>query len=240
MVESGGRIEVGEVLARSWSLFVWNVVELLSVVAVIYSPYIVWVMVRGGAGHRYEESVPFLLSVVLSPIATAALTWTVLRRWAGHRVSVGDAVRHGLSQLGTYVGVGVVAGLAIAAGLLLLIVPGIVVACMLAVAAPVAVVEGTDVRESLQRSVELTRGHRVDIFWTLLVIGLVGAAVGFALGLVLGAFDIDDTRVGRLFTHVLLQLVFQALVSVAAVVVYATLRRIHEGKDPLELAAGVE
>ncbi len=240
MEAEGRRVEVGEVLSKTWSLFVWNVVELVSVVAVIYSPYILYVLIRGGSVHRIEASLPFLLAVILSPIATAATTWVVLQRWLNRRVSVAEAVQHGLANLGTYVGVGVVAGLAIAAGLLLLVVPGVVVACMLAVAAPAVVVERGDVRAALQRSVDLTRDHRMEIFWTLLVIGLAGGAVGFALRLVLGAFGLDDTRVGALFSHVLLQVVFQAFTSVAAVVIYVTLRGIKEGAAPEQVAAEAE
>ena len=234
------RVEAGAILSAAWSLFVWNVVELVAVVAVIYSPYIAYVLVRGAGGGRFEASLPFLLAVVLSPVATAAVTWTVLQRQAGRRVGVGDAVRHGLSHLGTYVGVGVIAGLIVAAGFVLLVVPGVVAACILAVAAPVAVVEGTDVRDALRRSAELTSGHRTDIFWTLLVIGLVGGLVQWGLRLVMGAFGLDETRAGDLLTRVLVQLVFQALMSTAAVVVYGTLRRLKEGASLDDLAAGLE
>ena len=61
MEAEGRRVEVGEVLSKTWSLFVWNVVELVSVVAVIYSPYILYVLIRGGSVHRIEASLPFLL-----------------------------------------------------------------------------------------------------------------------------------------------------------------------------------
>ena len=240
MAGSAGRVEAGAILSAAWSLFVWNVVELVSVVAVVYSPYIAYVLLRGAGGHRFEASLPVLLAVILSPVATAACTWTVLQRQAGRRVGVGEAVRHGLTNLGTYVGVGVVAGLVVAGGLLLLVVPGVIAACVLSVAAPAAVVEGTDVRDSLRRSVELTRDHRVDIFWTLLVIALVGVLVQGALHLLLGAFDLTDTRVGALFTHVLTQVVVQALMSTAAVVVYGTLRALKEGASPDDLAAGLD
>jgi hypothetical protein len=55
-------------------------------------------------------------------------------------------------------------GLGVGIGFILLIVPGIILALMWALAIPVAVLEDTGLRESTSRSAELTKGSRGRIF----------------------------------------------------------------------------
>jgi hypothetical protein len=66
-----------------------------------------------------------------------------------------------LIMIGYWIGIGV--------GLVLLIVPGIILLLMWALTIPVAVIEDTGLRDSVNRSAELTKGHRGRVF----VIGLL-------------------------------------------------------------------
>lgn len=67
------------------------------------------------------------------------------------------------------VGLTLFMGVAICLGLILLIVPGVLVALMWCVAAPVLILEGTDIATALRRSVALTDHRR----WKLLLIFVV-------------------------------------------------------------------
>lgn len=55
-------------------------------------------------------------------------------------------------------------GIGIAVGLVLLIVPGVILALMWALTIPVAVIEDKGLADSLSRSAELTKGHRGRVF----------------------------------------------------------------------------
>ncbi len=70
-------------------------------------------------------------------------------------------------------------GVSIAVGMILLIVPGVLIALMWCVAGPVLVLEGTDIATALRRSVTLTDRRR----WKLLLIFVV-------LFLVLGCIEV--------------------------------------------------
>jgi hypothetical protein len=68
----------------------------------------------------------------------------------------GSIVRVALINIGIWIGIGL--------GLLLLIIPGIILALMWALTIPVAVLEDRGLRDSAERSAELTKGTRGRIF----------------------------------------------------------------------------
>src|SRR5689334_3236669 len=121
--------------------------------------------------------------LVLGPISTGAVTYTVFQRMRGRGPDVGESLRVGLSQLGAVLGVAILQGLATLAGSLLCVIPGILFAVMYSVAVPVAVEEKPGIGPSMSRSADLTDGHRWDVFFVLFVLGLLGFALGAAAGL---------------------------------------------------------
>lgn len=77
-----------------------------------------------------------------------------------------------LIMIGYWIGIGV--------GLALLVVPGIILALMWALTIPVAVIEDTGLRDSVNRSAELTKGHRGRVF----VLGLLVIVLWYAIFLI--------------------------------------------------------
>jgi hypothetical protein len=92
------------------------------------------------------------------------------------------------SRLGSMLAVSILMGIGVGLGLVLLIVPGILLAIRWAVATPVVMLEGLGARAAMHRSQELVRGHRKDVFRVLLNIwvrtGLVWLAGSFLIGAV--------------------------------------------------------
>ena len=87
------------------------------------------------------------------------------------------------------IGLAIVAGIGIAIGFVLLIVPGLILLTIWAVAAPVTVIEHPGVFAALGRSRDLVRGHGWQVFGTILLvfaidiaINIVAAIVGAPLG----------------------------------------------------------
>jgi hypothetical protein len=95
---------------------------------------------------------------------------------------VGDLYQRSWSRLGALVELSIRTGFGVAFGLLLLIVPGVLLAIRWALAAPVVMLEGVDARGAMRRSRELVQGHRGAVFRVLLNVWGRVAVVWILLG----------------------------------------------------------
>jgi hypothetical protein len=136
---------------------------------------------------------------------------------------------------------GTLATIGILVGLLLLIVPGFVVAVMWVVIVPAYMIENTGIRGSFSRSQELTLGYRGRIFGLCLiyfiVMFLIGALVGVA---VLVAFPQNFASnlvivqvIGGAISAMIGSIAFSTLIAS----LYYELRQIKEGIGPEALAS---
>lgn len=97
--------------------------------------------------------------------------------------SVGDLLRSVAPVLLPLFGAGIVIGLGAGFGFLLLVVPGLYLVTIWAVAAPVIVVERRGVFDALGRSRQLVRGNGWPVLGVLVVTLLITAVVGISLAL---------------------------------------------------------
>src|SRR4029079_10554080 len=100
--------------------------------------------------------------------------------------------------VGTLILNGILYGIAVAIGFVLFIVPGLILITIWAVVAPSIVVENQGVIDAFGRSRELVRGNGWSVFLTILmaflivviislVFGVIGAAIGDAGRVIIGA-----------------------------------------------------
>ncbi|MDP0959003.1 hypothetical protein Q6334_28190, partial [Klebsiella pneumoniae] len=82
----------------------------------------------------------------------------------GKATSFGQAFDVGVKMFLPLLGFAIIAALGAGLGYLALIVPGVIISVMWSVASPAVVVEKRGVLESLQRSRDLTRGYRWNVF----------------------------------------------------------------------------
>ncbi|MCD6727704.1 MAG: hypothetical protein LT070_10785 [Solirubrobacteraceae bacterium] len=123
--------------------------------------------------------------------------------------------------LGQLILVGLVAGLGIAIGFVLLIVPGLILLTIWAVAAPVVVVERPGVFAALSRSGALTKGNRWQVFGVIVVI----FAVVIAVGIVFGAISaIGDSVVLSFLVQLAMNVLIAPIWALAAAILYFALR----------------
>jgi len=112
--------------------------------------------------------------------------------------SVGELFSHAAPYVGTLVLNGILAGIAIFIGFVLIIVPGLILLTIWAVISPSIVVEDKGVFEAFGRSRELVRGHGWQVFGAIvlaflivfavgIVAGIIGASIGDAGQVILGA-----------------------------------------------------
>jgi hypothetical protein len=118
------------------------------------------------------------------------------------------------SRLGSMLWVSVLMGLGVGLGLVLLIVPGILLAIRWAVAVPVVMLEGVGARAAMHRSQELVHGHRRDVFRVLANIWVRTGLAWIACTLLIGAVSAGTS-------HAALTIWFGGVLAGAFVTPYA-------------------
>lgn len=175
-----------------------------------------------------------LLLGLLAYILTQPITYyATSEAMKGRQVSYREAIRYALRRFFPGFGTEFCVGVLVGTGFVLLIVPGIIVAAVLAVAFPVCVIEQLRPFASLRRSRALTKGNRWKILGIYLLLTIVGLAVtGIAWVIARGAGGLIGGFVG-----VIMRIVLDAFSAVLITVVYHDLRAAREGLDTHRLAA---
>src|SRR5262245_31490579 len=177
-----------------------------------------------------------IVDLIVGQIVAVTLIYGTLQALRGRQVTVGESLSQGFARLGTAIGVAILSGLGVAVGFILLIVPGLILAMMWAVAIPAAVVERTGVIDTLSRSVSLTRERRWRVFGAILVAGIITVlvnAVIVAIAYFVGGVD------STLFVIVIwaATAVSQAFTACVYATLYYFLRREKEGVEIDQIAA---
>jgi hypothetical protein len=99
----------------------------------------------------FVVSIAYLLSQGATVSAVAEL-------YLGRTPAIGESFRKVRGDLGTLYGVALLNGLVVIVGFVLLVIPGFYLLCRLMIAVPAAVLENLGPRDSLERSMALTKG----------------------------------------------------------------------------------
>jgi hypothetical protein len=111
-----------------------------------------------------------IAALVFNALVQGAITVATLADSEGRQASFGECVTIGLGRAIPLILVGIVSSIGIMFGMVLLIVPGIILMLMWAVAPAVIVAERASVFGSLSRSDALTKGARWKILGLLLIL----------------------------------------------------------------------
>lgn len=179
-----------------------------------------------------------LVEWIFNVLLVAAITVTTVETLAGRKVSIGDSLSRGFNSWLPALGTGLAVGIIVGIGTLLLFIPGIIAATILAVAVPAAVIEG---KGGISRSAHLTEGYRMKIFWTWVLLGLVFIGIGIAVGIPMAFIyeAIGDPTV-QMILESLINAIFGTVVSIMPAVFYQRLREIKEDVSVDELVAVFE
>jgi len=236
--------ESGALLGETFSIYFSNFLPFVVLTAIAFSPVLVVALLApfAGGAEPLLQGVSQLGSVLCSPIATAALTFGVVQQMRRREASISDCLRVGLSSLFPVLFVAILQGLAVAAGTLLCLVPGIIVAVMLAVAVPAAVEERPGAMAALNRSSQLTDGYRWQVFGVVFVLGLLNIALSLLMIPLMGGIEgarsmRQDPTTAYTVISELLSLVPTGLTATASAVMYYRLRSLKEGIDVEEIAS---
>lgn len=199
------KISVGRVFQRAFSAIGQNPVVVLGlalIVGALPSLLMTYLFVQLGlaspaalqsgaismSGFFGAVLVSSLIGMIIAALVQAALTRAVVSANEGRRVTFGESLSAGFRKILPLIALSIVFAFAVGIGFVLLVIPGIILLLMWAVAVPVLVIEGTGVFASFGRSAELTKGARwkilglflvlIVIYWLLtVVLGLIGLSM---------------------------------------------------------------
>lgn len=184
--------------------------------------------------------VAVIVYLVVYLFAQGGTVFAVSELYLGRKTTIGACLGRMRGQLASLFGVLVLNGLAVVGGMILLIIPGIYVACRLITCVPAALLEDLGPRSSLERSFALTKGSagRAFVIYVLYFI-LVYAAVflfvtPFAFGIGLSAKDPAMARMWLALTQVgnfLAGVLVAPFLTIATAVFYYDLRVRKEAFD---------
>src|SRR6185312_3411261 len=136
-----------------------------------------------------------IVDLIVGQIVSVTLVYGLMQALRGQQVAVGECLSQGMKRLGAALGVAILSGIGIALSMVLLLVPGLILATMWAVAIPVAVIEEMGVTASLGRSQQLTSERRWRVLGAYLVTFLITVVGGAAIGAVAGMLVGLDSRI---------------------------------------------
>jgi hypothetical protein len=247
---------VGRAIARTFSAW-WHHLLVFSLLTVVADLPILLVALLGGVpipGMTAPNPNPFdpaagtpqvmppafwlayAVTMLLFAVEAGAITHGVINHLAGKRVSLGAMIATGFRRLLPLLVVGLLCYVMILFGMMLLLVPGVILACALAVAVPAVVAERPGIFGAIKRSFALTKSKRLAVLATFLVLFLVAFGVtvfgSFLLPLLTSSFSpMLGTALG-----LAINVVCGTILWVAPGVVYHDLRVAKEGVATAQLA----
>ena len=177
-------------------------------------------------------------------VLQAAVVRSTITYLNGEPNKLGDSLSAGFRSFLPIMIIAFLSLLGIGAGMVLLVVPGIILAVAWSVVIPVQVVENTGIGESFGRSRALTKGHRWQIFALVLMYFLLAIVAGLALNLLLGVSLIRPGAAALaapfLIASWVLRVVLSAITAVGVASIYYELRLVKEGVGAGQLAAAFD
>jgi len=199
MASTGDRVvSIGRIFSRAFATMSSNPVTVFGISFVFGAlPGVVINYVSQNLGYSQQNfrtgvitplfffsvlAVTVVLSIFFAVLTQGALVRATAAHSEGRKASFAESAMAGLRVVLPLFVLGVLLGLGIILGVVLLIVPGVLLYLMWAVAAPALVEEGTGVFGAFARSRELTKGAR----WTVLGLGLIMILMYWLFSLVIG------------------------------------------------------
>jgi uncharacterized membrane protein len=246
-------VSIGRVLERAWSAVRTNpgvIFGLALLVGAVPGLIVTYLFIRWGAGSPEAIAngtispstliapvlITSLVGLIISALVQGALTRATVVASEGGKVSFGDCLSTGLSVALPLIGLAIITATGIALGMILLIVPGIILALMWSVAVPALVVERVGVFEALGRSNALTKGAKWKIFGLAVIIIVAYWLLSAILGLVgLSGFSNGNPAAGLSPSGLIASVVLSTILNTAWGTIqpslYVELRQWKEGTD---------
>jgi hypothetical protein len=170
-------LSLGEILDHTFTLYRRNFLLFTGIIAIpqlmVLAFNLAQTFMKGARAANVASSVSTSLGVTLIVLglvgvivyfvaylfAHGGTVYAVSDLYLGRPTSISASLRRMRGQAGNLLGVSILSGLAMLAGFILLILPGIYVACRLSTCVPAALLENLGPRDSLERSFKLTKDN---------------------------------------------------------------------------------
>src|SRR5262245_23105166 len=173
---------VGHVISEAFSVLSRNFLAFFIVTVVAYLPALLLSQISAGDGNDAGAIVAAgllgaLLMVVFGMLSQAVIVHAAFQNMRGRPVQLGEALNIAMQRFFPILGVALLTAILAGLGMLALLVPGFILLIMWFVAIPVCVVEQRGAWASMQRSAELTKGHRWKIFGMMILLVIISLVV---------------------------------------------------------------
>jgi hypothetical protein len=252
VAEHQGSFQIGRVVSRTFGVISRNFVIFLAAAALIMLPVVAIDFYNGtpnavasGLAKGWRMAVvAFAVQIVCTYLLQASLVRGAITDMNGERPTLGSALSTGFGLIVPVFIISILFLLGMTAGMVLLIVPGIMLAVAWSVVIPVRVVENTGISETFGRSRALTKGYRWPIFWLVVLYTiaaiLTGALIGVVAGVSFGRAATVNGNIPYIVMTWAMQVVLAIVSSVGVSAVYYELRTVKEGIAPEQLAAAFD
>jgi len=229
---SAGVFRIGDAFGRTFDVFGRKVPQYFILTLIAQIPMILLALAI--TQFRSDPTVlmvlgvgAVILSIICTTVAQAVIIYGVFQDMRGKTSSIGESLEIGLRRFLPMVGVALCTGLLISVGAVLLVVPGLMLACRYYVAMPACITENEGVFASMARSAGLTKGYRWQIFGVFLLVTVATVLGGMVIGFVAANFGPIVLQIASTVWQVLAG----AFGAVVAAIVYYNLRVVKEGVD---------
>lgn len=190
------QFEIGDVVSRAFKTFFRRLVPLtMAAIVLVGLPSLITNAVQYILETRFLGELTviwvvlaFIFLILGSFVLPAILIKVCLEDFNGRKISLREGFGDILSCIGPLIGAGIVGVTAIIFGLLVIILPGLILACGWYVVVPVIIMERRGPLEALNRSWSLTSGYKWQVFAVIIVGMLVSGLFGAIIGGIGGAF----------------------------------------------------
>jgi hypothetical protein len=237
---------VGRVLGASASVLFRNLISfgLLALLLNLLPQLVEWVG-AGGFGSATSLSdrgypawaiqiLSLLVSIVVSGLVTAALSYGVFHDLRGEPAGIVRCLSNGFASILSVVAASLVFGVLIFLGMALFVIPGILIWLAYLLFVPAIVVEKRGIVDSFNRSAFLTKGRRWAIFGAWLVFGVVSM---LGMGLLMVVAQLASSGIVLAVVGYVWEALITAFSAVMTAVSYYYLRVDKEGVAIDEIAA---
>lgn len=232
---TAGHLDIGGVFSKTTDIYkeAFGTVWIVALILMIPAGIIAAILGDDGIGGLIGN----LVNLAASAWLIGSIVRIVQDVEADGRVdnSVGEVLGSVWSRLIPLIVLQLIIGILVGIGLVLLIIPGVILALMWVAAIPAFVVEEKGIFESMSRSSELTRGNRMRI----LGIGIVILAIYIAIALI-GALLVAASPVIGVIALIVVSVLLYPYISIIAAVLYFRLRELEGGAAPAVGSAPVE
>jgi hypothetical protein len=214
------KIKPGEVIGSALGIYREQVGVLIPAAIVLFAIVaIARLALTGGAAVLVS-----LISLILGTFYQGMVVELVGDVQDGRRdSSVGQLFRGVAPIVLPLIGLSILLGLGVGIGFVLLIVPGLYLMTIWAVAAPALVIERRGVFAAFRRSRELVRDNGWEVFGVILLVIALGLAVGIIVALVASGLG----TAGIAIVQWVVQVVVSPFTALISAVLYFSLRRVH-------------